>query len=73
MSKRPADSYTLARRRKLRRTLKSQRGVLTRDELREVAHADRWHVPFGVALERAVGAGRVRELTDALFEAGPEA
>jgi hypothetical protein len=66
-----ARSYALARQRKLRRTLESY-GVLTREGLREAVHADCWHVPFDVALERAVRSGRVRQLTDDLFEAGPE-
>jgi hypothetical protein len=66
----PAPSYALARQRKLRRTLETH-GVLTRESLYEAAGATRWHVPFDVALQRAVAAGRVRRLTDDLFEAGP--
>jgi hypothetical protein len=65
-----AHSYALARQRKLRRTLESY-GVLTRDDLREAVHADFWSVPFPIVLERAVQAGRVRQLSDKLFEAGP--
>ena len=66
-----AYSYTIARQRKLRRTLETY-GVLTREGLRDAAHAECWHVPFDLALERAVRAGRVRQLTRDLFEAGPE-
>jgi hypothetical protein len=66
-----ARSYTEARQRKLRRILETY-GVLTREHLRELAHADRWRVPFDVALARAVRSGRVRRLTRDLFEAGPK-
>ncbi len=67
----PADSYAVARQRRLRQILLSY-GVLTRDRLREAAHADGWEVPFDVALERAVLAGRVRALSESLFAAGHE-
>jgi hypothetical protein len=67
----PADSYSVARQRKLRRTLESY-GILTRDRLREAAHADVWSVPFERALGRAVRAGRIRRLSRDLYEAGPE-
>jgi len=67
-----AHSYTVARQRKLRRTLQTH-GVLTREGLLEAVHAECWRVPFEVALERAVRSGRVRRLSDDLFEAGPVA
>jgi hypothetical protein len=66
-----ATSYAEARQRKLRRTLLSY-GVLTRERLFEAAHAETWNVPFERVLRRAVRAGRVRQLTGDLFEAGPE-
>jgi hypothetical protein len=66
----PADSHTVARQRTLRRVLEAY-GVLTREHLREAAHAGRWKVPFDVALRRAVRSGRVRQLTRDLFEPGP--
>ena len=66
-----AGSYTVARQRRLRRTLASY-GVLTRAALRELADAEHWHVPFDVALRRAVESGRVRRLGRDLYEAGPE-
>ena len=68
----PSSTYAVARQRKLRRTLESHGGVLTRERLCEAAHAERWHVSFDYALRRAVQAGRVRRLSDDLFEAGPE-
>jgi hypothetical protein len=67
----PAPSYTVARQRKLRRTLESY-GPLTHDGLFEAAHAKTWRVPFEVALQRAVSSRRVRHLGADLFEAGPE-
>jgi hypothetical protein len=67
----PAHSYVVARQRKLRSTLERY-GVLTRESLLDAAHATNWHVPFGVVLRRAVAAGRVRALSDDLFEAGPQ-
>jgi hypothetical protein len=66
----PSHSFTLARQRKLKRTLETY-GVLTRESLCEAAHATTWHTPFEVALRRAIRAGRVRRLADDLFEAGP--
>ena len=67
----PADSYSLARQRKLKRTLESY-GILTADGLREAAHAGIWNAPFERALDRAVRAGRIRRLSRDLYEAGPE-
>lgn len=67
----PTRRYTVARQRKLRRLLETY-GVLTRDHLREAAHARGWDVPFDVALRRAVHSGRVRQLSRDLFEAGPK-
>lgn len=64
-------NYAIARQRKLRRTLETF-GVLTREGLRDACHAEGWEVAFETALARAVKAGRVRELTPDLFEAGPE-
>ncbi len=67
----PAESYTVARQRALRRTLEAY-GVLTREHLREAAHARCWSVPFETALQRAVRSGRVRQLSSDLFEPGPK-
>ncbi|HET6551351.1 MAG TPA: hypothetical protein VFG79_22985 [Solirubrobacter sp.] len=67
-----SSSYAVARQRKLRRTLESHGGVLTRERLYEDAHAECWHVPFDYALGRAIETGRVRRLSDDLFEAGAE-
>lgn len=49
-------------------------GVLTRGRLAELCGADRWHDPAGFdgALLAAVRAGRVRALTDQLYELAPE-
>lgn len=65
-----APSYTVARQRKLRKTLVSY-GVLTRGNLRELTGAEHWEVVFDLVLLRAVAAGRVRRLGDDLYEAGP--
>lgn len=59
-----------ARQRRLRRTLQTH-GVLTREGLYDLSHAENWRVPFGVALTRAIRAGRVRRLAADLYEAGP--
>jgi hypothetical protein len=64
-----ARSYTVARQRRLRAVLLGHRS-LTRHALYELSHAEHWHVPFDVALRRAVRAGRVRRLTDDLYAAG---
>jgi hypothetical protein len=55
----------------LRRTLESY-GILTRDRLREAAHAGVWGVPFKRVLARAVRAGRIRRLSRDLYEPGPK-
>jgi hypothetical protein len=65
-----SSSYAIARQRALRRTLE-QHGVLTRRGLFELAHAEDWGVPFDVALERAIAAGRVCRLDHDLYAAGP--
>jgi hypothetical protein len=65
-----AGSYAVARQRRLRSVLLSN-GILTRHALFELADAEHWHVPFDVALDRAVQSGRVRRLTDDLYAAGP--
>lgn len=67
----PAPSRAVARQRALRHTLEAY-GVLTREHLREAAHARRWNVPFDVALRPAVRSGRVRQLTRDLFETDPK-
>ena len=64
-------SHTVARQRKLRRTLQSY-GVLTRERLREAAGAESWRTPFELTLKRAIGARRIRRLSEDLYEAGPE-
>lgn len=65
-----SSSYVVARQRALRTTLEHH-GVLTRHGLFELARAGRWSVPFDVALERAIAAGRVRRLDDDLYAPGP--
>jgi hypothetical protein len=65
-----ARSTTVARQRRLQHVLEHY-GVLTRDSLRELAGASHWQVPFDVVLRRATRAGRVRRLSDDLFEPGP--
>jgi hypothetical protein len=67
----PAGPYTVARQRRLRTVLLSS-GILTRHGLYELAGAEHWHVPFDVALERAVASGRVRRLPGELYAAGSE-
>jgi hypothetical protein len=67
---RSSSSYAIARQRALQRTLEHH-GVLTRHGLFELAHAEHWSVPFDVALERAVAAGRVCRLDRDLYAAGP--
>ena len=64
-----ATSTTDARQLRLRHVLDSY-GVLTRQNLRELCHADGWEVPFDVVLERAVRCGRIRQLSEDLFEPG---
>jgi hypothetical protein len=64
-----AASPTEARQRRLRHVLNGY-GVLTRDRLRELCHADGWEVPFDVVLVRAVRCGQVKQLSDELFEPG---
>lgn len=64
-----ARSYTVARQRRLR-TVLLVHGILTRRALYELSHAEHWHVPFDVALRRAVRAGRVRRLTGDFYAAG---
>jgi hypothetical protein len=46
-------------------------GVLTKERLLETCNADRWPTTesFDLALSKAVKSGRVRRLTDELFEA----
>jgi hypothetical protein len=65
-----ARSTTVARQRRLQHVLE-QYGVLTHDSLCELAGASHWSVPFDVVLHNAIRAGRVRRLSDDLFEAGP--
>jgi len=65
-----AHSHLEARHRRLQRLLQSY-GVLTYDGLRTLADADCWETPFTVVLDRAIESGRVRRLSDDLFEAGP--
>lgn len=67
---RSSPSYALARQRVLQRLLTSY-GVLTEAALRDLAHCERWEVPFEAVLHRAVDAGRVVRLSDDLYEAGP--
>jgi hypothetical protein len=57
-----------ARQRRLQRLLQSY-GVLTYDSLHELAHADCWEMPFRTVLERAVKAGRIKRLSEDLYEA----
>jgi hypothetical protein len=64
-------SHAEARQRKLQRTLQSY-GVLTGERLREAAGAESWRTPFELTLKRAISAGRVRRLSEDLYEAGPE-
>ncbi len=64
-----AGSYTVARQRRLRRVLLGH-GILTRHALYELSDAEHWHVPFEIALERAVRSGRVRRLPDDFYAAG---
>jgi hypothetical protein len=66
---RGARSYSAARQRVVERTLRRY-GVLTRAGLRELVHADGWSVPLDVVLRRATLAGRIRRLSDDLYEAG---
>lgn len=50
------------------RTLRGY-GVLTRERLAEMSHAGRWREStFDLALASAVDAGRVRRLSDELYE-----
>jgi hypothetical protein len=63
-----ATSHATARQRKLQRLLRSY-GVLTHDDLRELAHAGAWQVPFETVLRNAIASGRVRQLSDDLYEA----
>jgi hypothetical protein len=65
-----ARSHVEARHRMLQRVLESY-GVLTYERLRELSHADCWETAFSVVLERAVRSGRVRRLSNDLYEAGP--
>jgi hypothetical protein len=60
---------TDARQRRVRHVL-VEYGVLTHDTLRDLCHADGWEVPFEVVLANAVRCGRVKRLSDELFEAG---
>jgi hypothetical protein len=60
---------TDARQRRVRHVLQEY-GVLTHDTLRDLCHADGWEVPFEVVLANAVRCGRVKRLSDELFEAG---
>jgi hypothetical protein len=62
-------SAAVARQRRLQHVLQHY-GVLTRDSLRELAGAARWQVPFDVVLRRAMRSGRVRRLSEDLFEPG---
>ena len=64
-----ARSHTVARQRRLRSVLIGH-GILTRHALYELSEAEHWHVPFEVALERAVRSGRVRRLPDEFYAAG---
>jgi hypothetical protein len=64
-----ASSSIDARQRRLRHVLEGY-GVLTRRNLRELCHADGWEVPFDVVLTRAVRCGRIKQLSDDLFELG---
>jgi hypothetical protein len=65
-----ARSHTVARQRRLRRTLETY-GVLTHDGLRDLVGARCWSTPFETVLSRAVRSGRVRRLGDDFYEAGP--
>jgi hypothetical protein len=64
-----ARTHAIARQRKLRRILESY-GVLTHDNLRALAHAGAWSVPFETVLANAIRSGRVRRIADDLYEAG---
>ena len=60
---------TDARQRRVRHVL-VEYGVLTHDTLRDLCHADGWEVPFELVLTNAVHCGRVKRLSNELFEAG---
>jgi hypothetical protein len=60
---------TDARQRRVRHVLQAY-GVLTHDTLRDLCHADGWEVPFEVVLTHACRRGRVKRLSDELYEAG---
>ena len=60
---------TDARQRRIRHVLQEY-GCLTHDTLRNLCHADGWEVPFEVVLTNAVRSGRVKRLSDELFEPG---
>jgi hypothetical protein len=62
-------STTDARQRRVRHVLQEY-GVLTHDTLRDLCHADGWEVPFEVVLRNACTSGRVKRLSDELYEAG---
>lgn len=64
-----ARTHAIARQRKLRRILESY-GVLTHADLRALAHAGAWSVPFETVLDDAVRSGRVLRLSGGLYEAG---
>jgi hypothetical protein len=65
-----AESYIVARQRRLRRVLETY-GPLTKSGLYELVGPEGWHVPFDIVLHRAIRAGRIRRLGDELYEAGP--